>query len=216
MKKIFLVFLALLMSSSTLVAQTALGIYGGPVSAKFSGDAPKKGKFSSKSGFIMGITADFSVKEDVLISVMPSYLSGGANLQFLDSLGENYQDSVNFNFTTFSLPVLMKIISDNQKWQFSGGLELSVPLTLEADDGVNKYDLMDDIKNTGLNVLFGVGYRIPVGKSHIIIDLAYTQGLLNIVDNLDENESFIPRMKPTSFRLTAAWNIRLGKNNTEN
>ena len=216
MKKIILTNLIIFIYTGSLFAQTSLGIFGGAISGNFSGDTPKKGKYSPKMGYAFGLSADFFVKEDVIISFMPSLISTGSKLQFLDSLGENYVDSVIISFNTIALPVLMKIISNNRKWQFSGGLELSLPIKLEADNGEELFDLKDEIKDVGLNILFGIGYRIPVGKSHIILDLTYSQGLLNIVDRLDEDEAYIPRMKPTSFRLTAAWNIGLGKKNTEN
>jgi hypothetical protein len=215
MRKTPLIFIPMLFLTSALFAQVSLGVYGGAASGNFSGDAPKKAKYRPKIGYNMGLSVEVQVKEDVLISFKPGFYAGGAKLQFQDSTGENYVDSVIFDYGTILVPVMMKIVSNNQKWHFTGGLEASFPFKLEADDSEQVFDLIDDVSDVGLNILFGIGYRIPTGKSHLAIDLTYAQGLLNIVDNLEEGERFIPRIKPTAIRFNLAWDIPLKQKNKD-
>lgn len=195
-----------------LFAQSFLGIYGGAYIGNFSGDSPENSKYSSQVGYMIGLNYDIPIKEDVYISLLPAYVNSGAKLNFLDSTGENYQDSIKFSYQAIIFPVEMKIISDNKRFQFTGGLELVFPLHFYGETEKDQVELKEDLNEVGVDVLFGIGYRIPINKNLLILDLSYSQGLLNIAENLDQNNSYLPRVKTSSIRLTAAWNITLGKN----
>ena len=86
------------------------------------------------------------------------------------------------------------------------------PIKFVADNSAETFDLIDDINKVNLNMLFGIGYRIPINKSQLTINLTYSQGLTNLANNLEDPDSLLPRIRYTSFRLTAGWYLPVGKN----
>ena len=197
-----------------LFAQSYFGIYTGLNSGKLSGDSPGRFKYSSGLNLTLGPGLDIQLKEDVYLVFLPSYVNAGSKLQYPKEIDEEevYQDSISFDFKHIALPILMKLISDNKKFQFSGGFELIFPVKFTADNTVEEIDLMDDINKVNLNMLFGIGYRIPINNNLLNIGLTYSQGLTNLANNLDDPDSLMPRIRYTSFRLTAAWYLPVGKN----
>ena len=165
---------------------------------------------------MMGLGFDWQLKEDIYLSFLPAYVNGSSALQYPKVLEEEekevYEDSISLDFQSIVLPVLMKLISDNKKWQFSGGFEFLLPTKLTADDSAEKIDLMNDINKLNLSMLFGIGYIIPFEKSKLVIDLTYSQGLNNLANNLNDPENLLPRIRSTSFRLTIGYYLPVGKN----
>jgi hypothetical protein len=210
-----IIFLLFLVFSQTGVAQPYFGFHAGFNSGKFSGDSPRNFKYTGKLQYNAGLLFDWPLKEDVFISVAPTYVISGSKLQYPFEISEDeseYRDSVDLKLQMFTLPLALKIISDNDRWQFSGGFEFAFPIKLLADNSVEENDLTKDINSIGLNMIFGIGYRIPIEKNILVINLAYSQGLTNLANNGDATDSLLPRIRFTSFRLTAAWLLPVGKN----
>lgn len=203
----------LIFLSGSLFAQSYFGINVGLNSGKLSGDSPGKFKYSSGLNMTLGLGLDIQLKEDVYLTFLPSYINAGSKLQHPKEIDEEqvYQDSISFDFKHIALPILLKLISENKKFQFSGGFELIFPVVFSADNTAEEIDLMDDINKVNLNMLFGIGYRIPINNNLLNIDLIYSQGLTNLANNLDDADSLMPRIRYTSFRLTVAWYFPLGK-----
>ncbi len=198
--------------AGNLFAQSAIGLYGGAYMGNFSGDSPPNSIYKSKAGYLIGLKYDLPLKEDLFISFSFAYANPGVKLNFLDSTRGQYQDSITFDFQLFTLPIKIKIISDNKRFQFTSGLEFVFPFKLYAENEDEREEIVGDLKKVGLGVLFGIGYRIPVNNNNLVIDFTYSQGLLNLASNLDQDDSYIPRIKTTSFRLTASWYFMLAKN----
>jgi hypothetical protein len=209
-----LIISLLFLSSSQLFGQSYIGFFGGINSGKFSGDPLGDFKYSSNTNFTLGLAYDFQLKEDIYLSVLPAYVNGSSKLQHPKEVDEEevLVDSISLDFQMVSLPIVMKIISDNKKFQFSGGLEFMFPLVLVADNSAEETDLINRINKASLSALFGIGYRIPIKKSLLNINLTYSQGLTNIANNLDDPDALLPRIRFTSFRLTAGWYLPVGKN----
>lgn len=203
----------LLFLTGGLFAQSYFGIYTGINSGKLSGDSPGRFKYSSGLNLAAGLSLDIQLKEDVYLVFQPSYVNASSKLQHPKEIDEKevYQDSISFDFKHIALPILMKLISDSKKFQFSGGFELIFPVKFIADNSAEKIDLMDDINKVNLNMLFGIGYRIPINNNLLNINLTYSQGLTNLANNLDDPDSLMPRIRYTSFRLTVAWYLPIGK-----
>lgn len=215
---VILFFSVLILFSFDLYSQTQIGIYAGLNSGKLSGDSPENFIYSSSLNMVMGLGLDIQLKEDIYLSFMPSYLNAGSKLQYPKEIDEEqvYEDSISLSFSQISFPILLKLISDNKKFQFSGGFELVFPFNFSAENTVEKIDLMDDINKVIVNMLFGIGYRIPIKNNLLTINLIYSQGLTNLANNLEDPDSLLPRIRYTSFRLTAAWYLPLGKNKFKN
>ena len=213
-----LLFCLFLGISDGLKAQSFLGAFAGLSSGKFSGDTPKQFKYGSKINFTFGVGFDWQLKEDIYLSILPTYMNGSSSLLYPKIVDEEevYEDSIQFNFQTFALPILVKLISDNNRWQFTGGFEFLIPTKLIADDSEKEIDLMDDINKLNLSMLFGIGYIIPLDRSKLVIDLTYSQGLNNIANNLNDPENLLPRIRYTSFRFTLGYYLPVGKNKFSN
>lgn len=214
LKILYLVGFIFLLSGS-LSAQSYFGFHIGVNSGKFSGDSPKDFKYTGKLQYNAGLLFDWRLKDDVFLSVAPSYIISGSKLQYPFEINEDeseYRDSVDMKLQMFTLPIAVKIISDNQRWQFSGGFEFAFPTKLLADNSVEEIDLTNDVNGIGLNMIFGIGHRIPMKRSLLVINLGYSQGLTNLANNEDASDSLLPRIRFTSFRLTTAWLLPVGKN----
>jgi len=211
--KIILTTILSLCIVSGLFAQSYIGVSAGLTSGKFSGDSPPDFKYASKLAYTAGIVYDFQLKEDVYLSLATAYVNGGSKLQYPKEVDEVlvYEDSIFVDFHMISVPLMMKLISDNKRFQFTGGLEMMLPFKLIADDTEKEVDLINHVNKVGLNMLFGIGYRIPINRNFLVINLNYSQGLTNIANNLDDPDSLFPRIRFTSFKLTAAWLFAVGK-----
>jgi hypothetical protein len=209
-----IICILLFVSANSIYAQSYFGLQIGVNSGKFSGDSPPNFKYSGKIQYNAGLLFDWQLKDDIFLSAAPSYLISGSKLQYPFEINEDeieYGDSVDLKIQMFTLPVLVKILSDNQRWQFSGGFEFAFPTKLLADNSVEEIDLTNDINGIGLNMIFGLGYRIPIERSVLVINLGYSQGLTNLANNEDATDSLLPRIRFTSFRLTATWLLPVGK-----
>ena len=195
-------------------AQSFLGIYGGINSSKFSGDAPSDFKYAGSVGYIIGVSYDIRLQEDLFLSVAPAYANGPSKMQYpMEGADkQEFVDSISFKYQSINLPVFLKIVSDNQRFQFTGGLEYSMALKLTADDTAEEVDLIDDINKGNLSGIFGIGYRIPTNDNVLIINLTYSQGLTNLANNSNDQDSLLPRIRYSSLRLTAEWFFPVGKN----
>ena len=211
MKSLLLSVLLLFLVISPAFCQSYLGIFGGIVNSKFSGDSPKNFVYKSNIKFFAGINYDIRIKEDVFISLMPAYTKSGSKMQVPDQENEVYKDSIDLLFQTIKLPVLMKLISDNKKWQFTGGLDFLYTLSLKADNTVEKVDITDDVNKFNISAVLGVGYRIPIKAQFLTVDLSYFQGITNLANNLKDEDSLLPRIRQSGFQLAVAWLLPIGK-----
>ena len=204
----------MLFLSGSLFAQSYFGIYTGLNSGKLSGDSPGKFKFVSSLNLAFGLGYDLQLKDDIFLSFQTSFVNASSKLKHPKEVDEEeiLEDSISLEVRFFTVPILLKLISDNKRFQFSGGFELGFPIKFIADNSAESVDLMGGINKVNINMLFGIGYRIPINKSQLIINLTYSQGLTNLANNLDNTDSLLPRIRYTSFQLTAGWYLPVGKN----
>lgn len=211
-----------LFSTLSLYGQSFFGIHAGLPSGKFSGDSPSEFNYASKLTFAAGVFYDLQIKKDVYLSLGSAYVNGSSKLQYPKEIDDElvYEDSIFIDFQMVSVPLMMKIISDNKRFQFNGGLEMILPYKLMTDNTVEENDLIGSINKFNLNIQFGVGYRIPVKRNVLLVNLNYSQGMTNLANNLDDPDSLLPRIRYTSFRLSVGWLFAVGKdkkvNNSDN
>jgi hypothetical protein len=205
------VFMAL---ARVAVSQSYIGPQVGLVSGKFSGDSPPNFVYSPRLQYNAGLNFDLRLKEDIFLAFSPAYAKGGSKLQYPAEVDgkQVYKDSIELIMQIIDLPVVLKIISNNKKYQFSGGFKASMPLTLVADNSVTTIDITNETKEANFSMLFGVGYRIPMERSLLVFDLVYAQGLTNLASNLESDDSYIPRIRYRTFSLSAGWYLPVGKN----
>ena len=203
-----LILLLTISICTTFSAQTFLGISGGINTSNFSGDAPADASYNYKLGYSAGIVADFTLTEDVLLSLQPRYLQRGTTISYEKPDFESI-DSLSITLDYLSFPVLVKILSLNKRVYFSSGLDMSYLTSATSEnlmDGSTE-NIQELIKNYDLSVVFGFGLNFPVGITLLSFELRYSQSLLNI-SNLSEASSddiFPYRFRTSGLQLLASF-----------
>lgn len=215
MKTLKLLFLcSFFMFFTDIHAQSYFGIHAGINSGKFSGDAPRSFIYKGLLQFNAGFDFNIKLKKDIYLAVSPNYLRSGSRLQYPYENEEEikeYRDSIKLKIQVLTLPIHLNIISENDKWQYIGGFELGFPVQAVADNTSREIDISDEFNSVMVSMIFGVGYRIPIAESYLAINLGYSQGLTNLAKNLEDPESYMPRIRFTSFRLTTIYLLPIGK-----
>ncbi|WP_420582843.1 outer membrane beta-barrel protein [Reichenbachiella sp.] len=221
--KPYLLILFILIWASDLQAQKALGIAIGSVTNKFEGDRVSKFfdvGFRMHSSLLVGLVLDVPIKEDVYITFSPGYkeISGTIyeeNEEYIDQIEQGIEEpnvprfiDVSFlEIDNLSLPILLKIISDNKRWQFMAGIETlwnfrSELTILDTGEQINVRSFMKSVNYTAI---FGLGYRFKIKKARFAFDLMYTQGLNNMSSGRELPNGSVPRIKSTTGETRLTW-----------
>ena len=201
--------LSLLFYSSLSMGQVTLGAFGGLNSSKLSGDASAKGSYKSLMGGNFGAIIDVKLSEGINLSLQPSYSQEGTRVFYTVKGLDEPVDSVKIRLNYFSLPLLVKITSTNQRFYALSGIETAMLLNATTTIGEEEEEL-PDVAQWNIAVHFGAGIRIPVGYPTIFVELRYSQGLVNLTDE-PLNTNIIPRVKTTGFKILAGVEFPLGK-----
>lgn len=211
MKKTILPFFIMtLLSFSTLsMGQVTLGAFGGLNSSKLSGDASADASYKSLMGGNFGALIDVKLSEGFNLSLQPSYSQEGARVFYTVKGVAEPVDSVKIRLNYFSLPLLIKITSTNDRFYALSGIETAMLLNASTTVGEEEEEL-SDLSQWNFAVHFGAGIRIPVGFPSIFVELRYSQGLVNLTDE-PLNTNIIPRVKTSGFKILAGVEFPLGK-----
>ena len=195
-----IVFLVAFLSTSLVFGQSYIGVFGGLNSSRLSGDAPEKASYKGLMGANVGAYLDINLGKGLSLSFQPSYSQEGTKVSYKVSGLKEPVDSLKIRLNYFSLPIFLKVTSTKERFYALAGIETG----LLTDSFISSHDKKLDIETTlsEINVAmhFGAGFRIPVGKPRLFIELRYTQGLTNITDEPIE-ESYIPRVKTTGLKV---------------
>ena len=85
MKPCILAIAALtLLFSPTLGAQGrfSAGVIAGASNTHLSGDIPENGSYTSKTGFSIGLVAEYELWKDTRLSIQPSFVRRGTGLAY--------------------------------------------------------------------------------------------------------------------------------------
>ena len=186
-----------------MFSQFYIGATGGLMSSNLSGDAPEDASYSGKTGFSGGLIADFTLTEDIVLSIQPRFLQKGTSVAY--DVGEyELRDSLTATFDYVSLPVMVKITSLNKRIYFSSGLDFGYLMNSTVEnivDGSTK-DVSDLFKTFDLSATFGFGVNFPIGLPIISLEIRYMQSLLNLSDiSSSESETTFPfRFRTSGFQ----------------
>ena len=203
MNRIIRTLLIFFLFNISIFSQIYIGATGGLMSSSLSGDAPEDASYSGKTGFSGGLIADFTLTEDIVLSIQPRYLQKGTSVAY--DVGEyELRDSLTATFDYVSLPVMVKITSLNKRIYFSSGLDFGYLMNSTVEnivDGSTK-DVNELIKNYDISATFGFGVNIPIGSPIISLELRYMQSLLNLSDiSTSESGTTFPfRFRTSGFQ----------------
>jgi len=194
------------------LTQPDIGMFVGLSNNKLVGDGPAWGSFKYTRGFIGALHIDFKMSEDVMLSFQPGVRTGGARIALEDTVLHENRDSLKINLLTFNLPLMVKITSMNKKVYFAGGFSFDFPIRASADNGEEKIDILNEMNKININAQFVLGYRFPIQSTTAYIELRYLQGLVNLSDQRNEDDAYLPRVKSSAMQLLVGWQFPIRKN----
>lgn len=214
MTKLFrtIFFLSLIFYFSIANSQPYIGVFAGLNASNFSGDAPRYVSYKGLMGANVGAYLDLKLSKAVYMSIQPSYTQEGTKVSYSLSSKEKPVDSITLRLNYFSLPLFLKVASTNNRFYALGGLEMGLVLNSDASSHDVKEDIKADVSDFNIAMHFGAGIKIPVGFPRLFIELRYTQGLVNLTDDANE-DNVIPRVKTSGFKIFAGIEIPLKKIN---
>ena len=205
-----IVILFFIICYSTSSGQSYVGIFAGMNSSKLTGDIPDKAKYKSLKGANVGAYIDIKLSKIVWLSLQPSYSQEGTKVSYSVKGKEVPVDSIHIRLNYFALPLFLKISSTNERWYALAGLEAATLLNSSVKSHDIEQDVDLSIVEWNVAMHFGAGLRIPVGWPRLFVELRYSQGLVNLTDE-PVDESYIPRVKTTGFKLLAGIEFPISK-----
>ncbi len=198
-------FWFLLLFPYILFAQLSLGITGGANIGKFGGVEPRDASYTSRTGLNFGATIGYRFNEDISLVFQPAFTQRGSDIEvgedtFFDSL-QVYQAKINF----LSLPLFVRVDSDNGITYFMSGLEFAIPLSSEMVYKDQKLDLSGWLNRVDILATIGMGLHFSLGRPFLSIEFRYYQGLVNFNshDRKDEEQVLFKNFKNSGFQFLA-------------
>jgi hypothetical protein len=198
----FVILLFPLLSS----AQISLGITAGANIGKFGGVEPPDVSYTSRTGINFGGIIAYRFNKDISLTIQPMYSQRGSNIELgedtrRDSL-EVYETKIDF----LTIPIFVRVDSDNGVAYFISGLEFGIPLSAEISHDGNNKDISDLLNNIDILASVGMGLRFSIGKPDLLIEFRYYQGLINFNSGNSEDQGNIifEDFKNSGFQLMAA------------
>jgi hypothetical protein len=151
------------------------------------------------------------VAKDVAIVFQPGYRQSGANIGFQVDGQEEPVDSLRARLDYFSIPILMKVITNGGRWYVTSGFDFGwlTSASISTVSGSQEADIKDNLSDFDMAVIFGVGRMFPVGRPKITAEIRYSQSLFNLAG--DSTAQDLPaRFRASGFQLLAGVLLPLG------
>lgn len=182
--------LALCLASSTLHAQKIqVGAKAGLAIANFVGD--RDTDFESKPTFVGGFPLSYPINRNLLLTPEIVYAAKGAKTT---ATIDNLPLELNFSVIYLEFPLLAKYILSPRKklspivtagpvvsWNIDSRVRFRV---VGSDNEFNEPD--DSIKTMDYGVAIGAGVDFSWDLRRISVELRYTRGVSNLIDNPDD------------------------------
>jgi len=213
---VFLLTILLISLVQPVEAQFSLGVNAGVTRMKFSGDpAAGFGQFVPDPGLSAALRVDYRISDVLAISLQPGFSSMRSRYQVMNDSGTAVIDSTQLTLNTFSLPLHAVVWSENGRFFALAGLQLDYALSFEGKTFVTPYSLSTsssayDVRKYNLYVQFGAGFIVPLGKPYLSFELRYSQGVLDLTDELVHTDSYLPRTKLTNVSFVVGLQVPLG------
>lgn len=178
--------------------------------SKLSGDVPNKAKYKSSTGLNIGANIDIQLSKTIFLSLQPSYSQEGTKISYTLPDSPTPVDSISIGLNYFSLPILLKITTVNERYYALAGFEPALLLNSSQTIDDKEQEIDANVTEFNLAMQFGVGLRIPIGFPRLFIELRYSQGLVNLTDDPIAQNS-IPRVKTSGMKIIVGIEIPLKK-----
>lgn len=183
-----------------LHSQLRIGALGGVNTMSMSGDALPNTAYTSATGFSASAVADFSLGDDIRLSLQPGYTRVRTGIAITSALQEP-RDTVDVSMEYVTLPVLARVIARNGITYFTGGLQAGMMIKAESTpvSGGPSKDISSVLADVDLAFIVGIGAQIPFSETVATIELRYSQSLMNAGKTETAAEAF---QMPPRFRLS--------------
>ncbi len=223
-QSLFLLLIFLATTSTDSLAQLNAGVFFSRLQSVLKGDSRTETfgvAIGHHDSYAAGLIVEAPLTDDVYISFQPSYkihrmylLEEGPDIAPFsgDTLLRNvWIKQADFDMHDLSLPLYMKIISDNTRWQFVAGIETNVRLggLIKFTDQRPNEKTKDEVGSISFAAQVGFGYRFRLLKNTFAVDAMYTQGLSNISTKRAVDPFFPARIKLNSTELRLTWFLPL-------
>jgi len=192
-------FILLSLFAVTATAQTYLGFFAGINSGKLKGDAPGKASYKSLIGFNGGLYLDVKVSKLVTLSFQPTYTQEGTRVFYSIPWEKEPVDSIHVRLNYFTIPILVKVSSLNQRFYALAGVETGFLLDGYVEGGDEKESITNEISQFNLSIVFGAGLRFPLKYGRLFLELRYAQSIVDLTDE-PVDQSYVPRIKTAGLR----------------
>jgi len=207
--------ISLIIISVTAFGQTSLGFFAGVNSAKLKGDSPSKASYKSQIGLNAGLYLDIKLSKLVILSFQPTYVQEGTKVLYSIPWEKKPVDSIRIKLNYFSVPILVKISSLNQRFYALAGIETGFLLNgygEYTEGGDENVSLTDEVSKFNFSIVFGAGLRFPLKFGRLYLELRYAQSIVDLTDEPVE-QSYVPRVKTAGIRFNFGYEIPLSKRN---
>ncbi len=202
----YLYFFVILLFPLLSSAQISLGITAGANIGIFGGIEPPDVSYTSRTGINFGGIIAYRFNKDISLTIQPMYSQRGSNIELgedtrRDSL-EVYETKIDF----LTIPIFVRVDSDNGVIYFISGLEFGIPLSAEVSHGGKNIDISDLLNNIDILASIGMGLRFSLGKPDLLFEFRYYQGLVNFNSGNEEDQGNIifEDFKNSGFQLMTA------------
>jgi hypothetical protein len=143
---------------------------------------------------------EIKLTKNVFISLQPSYIQKGTRIAFEVEGQKERVDSVEVNLDYFSVPILVKVSTRNERYYVLGGLEFGYLIKAQHITSTEENDIKDDLDDYDVAVQFGAGYAHPLRRSRIFIEARYVQSVKNVISDEPVDDAALGvRLKNTGW-----------------
>ena len=172
MKKLIFIGLLFFSISAVQAQDMGFGIKGGVNFASLNGDDADG--WDGRTGFHLGLLAEFGLSESFAIQPEILYSAQGAEM-----------DDVTFKLDYLTIPVMAKYFATDA-FSIEAGPYIGFNTTSEWDLDGDTVDLKDETESTDFGVGLGLGYELPMG---VFFQARYAMGLSDIGSDADIKNS---------------------------
>ncbi len=202
----------ILVASHAAGGEWRLGLQGGASNSGLSGDTPSGVSMGDKSGLAVGVIGEFSLAEDVWLSIQPMYLQRGATTKIKVSGQPEGIEGPTISMDYIAVPILARIVSGNKRTYVMGGLSPAFLLDGQQQEEGAKQDITSDFNGFDLSANIGFGLMVPVGRPTLSFEIRYEQSILNLAaSRTEEDDDVFPlRFRSSGFLFLVGLLLPLG------
>lgn len=199
--RIIFIISIIILCTSFVKAQSAIGVIGGLSNMKFTGDQPTKGWFGVDKGYGLGLSYSYRFSQVFSLGTSLNYTVSKAAYRHADTFNVEV-DTMNLKLKGYTLPIDAVVWSKNGRFYVFTGLEFFFASSFTGENRFGQeLKFEDQMRDVNIFAHFGAGFIIPIGKPHLFCNVRYSQGLTDLNNAHNSEDSYLPRTKMFAWKL---------------